>query len=256
MSSTIDTAFKLLEQAIRLEEHGERSDSNEKLNAAAIHYFQACNLLKSYLLHQQSSNPQEYRGKKQLLEQKIDQYECRGKSLIRKVRGEPAPYILVDGEIIAAAGPASSSIGSLNMVEPSAPPFQASFIDRPTISAQQSLSMIPLPQAYPVTFEEAEEVKQEEIPMQERITKICREAESMVKKAIDLDNSRTQNRLAQEAYKIAAELFLQAIRLTGDVVESIKDENGQEEMKKYHNFLKDRVEHILDRVEQLQKIPA
>ena len=245
MTSTIDTAFKLLEQAIRLEEQGERIPSHEKLKAAAVHYFQACNLMKSYLQNQQSSSRREDQDKKQLLEQKIDQYESRGRSLIRKVRGEPAPYTLVEGEIVSMTEPIISSPASSQAVEPSAPPLQTDIINRPSVWPEQSLSMFPLPQAYPVYDTEIEAVEEDQTPMQERIVQICEEAESQVKEAIELDNLRIKNSIAEDKYKNAAQLFLQAIKLSGNLVECMKGESGHEEMKKYHDYLKDRVAHIL-----------
>lgn len=274
--TTIDQAFNHLEQGITLEEQGERSNAPEKLNMAAIHYFEACTLMKNYITNHRFSSSQNDENTKQLLQQKIILYESRGRSLVRRIRRQPDTFLKVDGEIVQVLQPpsefvsesqsheetskpkptGSNSSGSLAASPAStlSPSLMAYNINsRPTVLHQVSLSMMPLPQAIPVSDEEIK-VTQEDNQriLRKKVQEICQKAESIFEEAIEFDNDRRKTRYAINAYEEAARLFLEAAKLTGQLMSDINEKEKQQ-IKAYHTFLRDRVGKILDHIEQLQK---
>lgn len=237
--SAVDSALLSLEQGIKLEELGERSNSIGKLNDAATHYVEACRLLKSYV---RNNNTQCSASKRQFLEEKIDHYENRSRVLMRKVHAhsisdEPA-IIPIEATLIEAIP---------------LPPRGGTMIQTDSLR-----SLRPLPVAHAVVeSEDQNHVYDEGVNDNEPSTiyaslkRKCAQADVLIKEAIALDNRHTKTREAIEKYKQGAALSLEAIKLT-ELLGGKSLDTKDDEMKRFRDYLKEKLVKILDRMEQLQ----
>lgn len=203
MDSLLDDAFELLELANKLEEDSAPIE-------AATKYYEASYLMKRYLqrLPQTSNNAQT----RQLVQDKISQYDQLASTLLNQENKEP----------------------SSKHDEPKSPfSKHCQFFD------DTSVVPVAAPNLPSPRFENSSQLQPTVVSS---ITEKAAQANTRLAHALDLDESGQRKDAIQE-YMVAAELFLEAIKMAegaGGGTESVT------------SLLKRRLAGALDRVEQLK----
>lgn len=240
--SAINDALDYLEQGVKLEELGDRSNSFAEMNDAAARYFEACHLLRSEVRDGDASSSA---SKRRFLEDKIRHYENRGRALMRRVNSgnEDVPpcrfsaVIPIEATLVEALPPPALD-PSLRMLRDNA-----------------SCSARPLPVAVAVPYDENGEEKQNEsvhdaVDPRVRSRDACARADALVRRAVALEDRRATTDQAIAAYKQGAALYLEAVKST----ETLPSRGAPDDRtKRFRVYLKERLAKTLDRIEQLQE---
>ena len=275
----IDSAIDEFNKGIKLEDEGKSNNDLSKLNQAATHYFAGCLLLKVHIKNQDSMGINE----KNFLEDKISEYDGRGKRLIQLIRGQPSE--LIEGNKVSTIRHHSQDLHNYQTkqlnnksheITESSPSYtrppastvienknrnQIAFISGSFLNSTRSLSMMPIVEAFPVALEDECHFKKEKVE-DKSYQQICEEAESLFNTASEYDNTFFPNQLnqlrqishAKDLYIVAAQSFLNVLKILDyDLKEEGEKKQAStkekcsfyEQVKAYRDYLQQRVENIL-----------